>query len=116
MSLNGKYITGWGVNPTTSEFGDLFTFRLEMPEILGTKQFASNSSSVYPNPVNTILNISATEKINSIEVYNMNGQLLLSENSPNAITKIDMSSFQDGIYFVKTIADKGSKTHKVIKN
>jgi len=118
MSLDGRYVAGWGLNfDTNPMFGDTFAFRLELPETLGVKEeHTLGATNVYPNPVTDILNISTVEKINSIEVYNVRGQLLLSENSPNAITKIDMSSFQNGIYFVKTIADKGSKTHKVIKN
>ncbi len=118
MSLNGKYVSGWGLDYTTNPmWGDAFTFRLELPQALGVKEVHTlAATNVYPNPVNATLNISSVEKINSIEVYNMNGQLLLSEKSPNGITKVDFSSFQDGIYFVKTIADQGSKTHKVIKN
>ncbi|WP_186989854.1 T9SS type A sorting domain-containing protein [Constantimarinum furrinae] len=32
MSPNGKYIVGWGYDPTIGPWGDLFTFRLELPE------------------------------------------------------------------------------------
>jgi photosystem II stability/assembly factor-like uncharacterized protein len=116
MSLNGKYITGWGVDPTIGEWGDVITFRLELPETLASDQFtAANTGTVYPNPVSGILNINAPEKISRIEVYNVRGQLLLNENSQNSITKIDMESLANGIYFVKTYAGSACKTHKVIK-
>jgi hypothetical protein len=115
MSLNGKYITGWGVNPTIGEWGDVFTFRLEMPDALAVNQIAANIGSVYPNPVNNVLNINSPEKIQRIEVYNVEGQLLLNQDSQNSITKIDMSALSNGIYFVKTYAGNTYKTHKVIK-
>ncbi|HLA56345.1 MAG TPA: T9SS type A sorting domain-containing protein [Flavobacterium sp.] len=114
MSENGKYITGWGVNPTIGDFGDVFTFRLQLPDALGTNEFASNSSTVYPNPVNSILNIAGNDIITNVEVYNVRGQLLLSDKQ-NSIITIDMSTLANGIYFVKTYSDKGLKTHKVIK-
>lgn len=31
ISPNGKYIAGWGYDPTIGQFGDLFTFRLQLP-------------------------------------------------------------------------------------
>lgn len=31
ISANGQFITGWGYDPTIGPFGDLFTYRLEMP-------------------------------------------------------------------------------------
>lgn len=33
ISRNGKYITGWGYDPTIGAFGDLFTFRVQLPTI-----------------------------------------------------------------------------------
>lgn len=115
MSENGKYITGWGINFATSQWGDSFTFRLQLPDALGTGEFESNNTTVYPNPVNNTLNIGGTDSIDSVEVYNVRGQLLLSDKSPNSITTIDMSSLAKGIYFVKTYSGNLSKTHKVIK-
>ncbi|WP_309641505.1 T9SS type A sorting domain-containing protein [Flavobacterium sp.] len=115
MSLNGKYITGWGFNPTTSEFGDLFTFRIELPDTLAAASFTKENVTVYPNPVHNILNINTTSKINNIEVYNMNGQLLMNEHSQNAMTKIDLSALEAGVYFVKTNGNNESKTFKVVK-
>ncbi|RZJ32042.1 MAG: T9SS type A sorting domain-containing protein, partial [Flavobacterium sp.] len=114
MSENGKFITGWGVNPTIGDFGDSFTFRLLLPDELGIGQHVANNSSVYPNPVKGILNISSSDAIESVEVYNVGGQLLLSKKQ-NAITQLDMSMLSNGIYFVKTYANYAVKTHKVIK-
>jgi photosystem II stability/assembly factor-like uncharacterized protein len=115
MSMNAKYITGWGVNPNIGEFGEVFAFRLEMPDTLGNGQVQSNISTVYPNPVNATLNIKSDSTIDKVEVYNVNGQLLLEEKSAAGISSIDMSSLANGIYFVKTYANQQTKTHKVTK-
>ncbi len=113
MSENGKYITGWGVNPTVGDFGETFTFRLEMPDALGTNHFTANQSEVYPNPVRSILNISGSD-IDRVEVYNVSGQLLMSR-AGNPISEIDMSALSNGMYFVKTYANQQTNTHKVTK-
>jgi photosystem II stability/assembly factor-like uncharacterized protein len=33
ISSNGKYITGWGYDPTIGPWGDLFTYRVELPSV-----------------------------------------------------------------------------------
>jgi photosystem II stability/assembly factor-like uncharacterized protein len=115
MSANGKYITGWGVNPDIGEWGEVFTFRLEMPETLGQPDVAANISVVYPNPVNATLNIKSSQTIDAVQIYNVSGQLLLEEKSHNGISQIDMAALADGIYFVKTYAGRQVQTHKVTK-
>lgn len=59
--------------------------------------------SVYPNPVNAILNISIEKKITSYGIYNNLGQaveektLLFNTNS----IYVDVQDYPDGIYFIK---------------
>ncbi|MCB0464370.1 MAG: T9SS type A sorting domain-containing protein [Aequorivita sp.] len=33
ISSNGKYISGWGYDPTIGPWGDLFTYRVELPSV-----------------------------------------------------------------------------------
>ncbi len=33
ISSNGKYITGWGYDPTIGPWGDLFTYRVQLPSV-----------------------------------------------------------------------------------
>ena len=113
MSENGKYLSGWGVNPNIGEFGELFTFRLELPE-LAVGEFETESATVYPNPVRSNLTIASEESITMVEVFNVSGQLLMTETR-NGITSIDMSSLSNGVYFVKTHSGSISQTHKIIK-
>jgi hypothetical protein len=114
MSLNGKFLTGWGLDPTIGDFGATIAFRLELPQTLGVNGSTINSVTVYPNPVNTNFKIIGIETKDSIENYNVRGQLLLTQKS-HAITQVDLSTLSNGIYFVKTYAGNISKTHKVIK-
>lgn len=115
LSLNAKYITGWGVNPNIGEWGEIFTFRLEMPDMLGHAEVGANISTVYPNPVIDILNIQSEETIDNVGVYNISGQLLIDRKSPNGISQIDLSALSSGIYFVKIQANQQTKIHKITK-
>lgn len=112
MSLNGRFITGWGVNPTIGPWGELFTFRLELPENLGVASPVASTTSVYPNPVTDVLNI--PQEVESVEIYSISGQLI-STQKPDSTGQIDMSSLSQGIYLIKTIAAQQSFFHKIVK-
>ena len=68
---------------------------------LGTEVDTQNAFSFYPNPVLNDLNISfTTSRYRNINVYSINGQLLLSKNENALSVKIDLSNFKAGIYFL----------------
>jgi len=70
-----------------------------------------NTLNVYPNPTTNYLNIDSDANINSVAVYNIQGQLVLAQSGKNQIDKIDVSQLESGTYFLKT----GSSITKFIK-
>lgn len=70
---------------------------------------------LYPNPVKNTLHISNTTHIKSLEIYSIQGQVMLTQKSQ--FETVDMSQLQSGLYFVKlTDAANRSKTIKIAKN
>lgn len=68
---------------------------------------------VYPNPVNTILNIQSNSNIKSGVIYNVLGKKMSTINT----NSIDVSKFQSGIYILKLEDEFGNiSTKKWIKN
>jgi hypothetical protein len=65
------------------------------------------SIQVYPNPSSGVFMISAKT---NIEVYNLVGELVLTENKA---TSIDLTAAPKGMYFVKL---NGGRIEKLIKN
>lgn len=84
--------------------------------MLSTPGFETNNFTVYPNPVKNWLNISYTQNITSVEVFNLLGQNVIT-NTTNTTTKtqVDMSALAAGTYLVKVNTENGTKTMKVIK-
>ena len=69
--------------------------------------------SIYPNPTNGVLNINSSSTVSEITVYNNLGQLFLTSEEKN---QIDISTLNEGIYFVKISNQNGqTETKKVIK-
>ncbi len=77
----------------------------------------SNYFSLYPNPVNDILNINKKSdiEISSINIYNTLGQLVMTVANAKNINSIDVSNFSQGNYFVKINSDKGTSNTRFIK-
>ncbi|KOS06111.1 hypothetical protein AM493_08720 [Flavobacterium akiainvivens] len=76
--------------------------------------FNTANISFYPNPVNNTLNISATQNITAIEVYDIYGKLL-QHITADAVKQVDLSAYTNGIYLVKATAGNTTFTQKVIK-
>ena len=77
----------------------------------------SNYFSLFPNPVNNVLNINTKEsvKITSINIYNTLGQLVLVIPNAENTKTVDVSSLSSGNYFIKINSDKGTSNTKFIK-
>jgi hypothetical protein len=86
---------------------------------LGTQDFEfSDYFSVYPNPVNDILNINkkGSIEVQSIAVLDILGQLVIAVPNAQTISKVDVSKLVTGMYFLKMNTDKGTSNMKFIKN
>ncbi|MEI6851923.1 MAG: T9SS type A sorting domain-containing protein [Bacteroidota bacterium] len=69
---------------------------------------------LWPNPSDNIVNISS--EVNSeIEIYDLQGQLIKQLTTGSIQTVIDISSFSEGMYFVKIKTEAGYTLQKLIK-
>src|SRR4030042_2508908 len=69
----------------------------------GVEEYATTDGncSIYPNPVNDKLVISATDAINSISIYNLQGAAVLSRVVNGKTVELSLSNLNAGIYFIK---------------
>ena len=72
-------------------------------------------AAIFPNPANNELNVQATSAISNVEIMNVLGQSMGTQqvNSNNA--KLDISSLKPGTYFIRVTIDNASKVYKFIK-
>ena len=79
-----------------------------------TKPF-KNNFSLYPNPVDNVLNISVKNEmtINNLSITDLNGRLVSSSSS--AISSVDVSNLSSGVYFVSIETNEGKGTSKFVK-
>jgi hypothetical protein len=95
---------------TNSVYIDSIVFDNTAPA-LGTTDFgyANNTISLYPNPANDVLNVSSSNKISKIEVYDLLGRKVASKNNAS---DVNVAALGKGAYIVKVVKENGSVVAK----
>jgi len=101
-----------GNNRVSGAFVDLGCY--EFQDGVGIQYINQNLYlNIYPNPTTGQLNFNTNTQINTIEIYNLTGQKVLSFNNTNAI---NINELTNGIYMAKVFTANGSiATRKIIK-
>ncbi|HMI08668.1 MAG TPA: GEVED domain-containing protein [Flavobacterium sp.] len=83
--------------------------------MLKTSGFDAAHFEYYPNPVKDFLNLSYSQKISDVSVFNLLGQQVFSKTIGQNQSKIDLSALPKGAYLVRVNSESQMKTIKIIK-
>lgn len=96
---------------------DMFYFRLDDVSIsagTGINEITNNSVSVYPNPVNNVLNINTPSAIGKVKIINAVGQIVFENNIDASTYSINTSNFETGVYVLQIENETGVSMKKII--
>ena len=81
-----------------------------------TEDFNKVSFAAYPNPTQNKWNITASQSITSVQLFDVSGKQIktVQPNGLNAV--IDASGLSNGLYFANVQTENGSRTIKLVKN
>ena len=83
---------------------------------LSTHQVNFNTDiNIYPNPINSLLNIDAKENIQHIVIYDVTGKIVRAYEVYSNRVQLDLSALTKGFYFLKIDDNSGSQLKKFIK-
>jgi Zn-dependent metalloprotease len=76
-----------------------------------------DNTTIFPNPTTGKITVQSNSEITTLELYNVNGQLMKKQNTGQKNnSELDLSFYQSGIYILKiTLADKKILTRKIVK-
>jgi hypothetical protein len=80
----------------------------------GIEQESENSFSVYPNPARDILNIQSQSSAH-INLYSFSGQEIMSKSFAGGTIPVDLSSLENGVYFVLIQDSQHTQTYRIVK-
>ena len=86
--------------------------------IINNEQLIINNLSISPNPTSGKFRISSSGKVETIEVYNVLGEIVYFENQDSRIKNqdIDISNEPAGIYFVRIRTQDHIVVKKLVKS
>jgi hypothetical protein len=79
-----------------------------------TEERAEASLKLYPNPSNGQITIEQ-EGLQKVVVYNALGQVLLNKETSSDVLQLDLSSFENGLYWVKISSHNGIEIRTLVK-
>ena len=82
---------------------------------LGLEDVSLSNIWIYPNPTNAILNISFSQKIDSVIMSNALGQVVLKTEIGANEGRINIESFASGTYFLKILSGDNKAVFKILK-
>lgn len=84
--------------------------RIALDQSLNTPEVMTKAVSVYPNPVNSILNIT-TSDLENATIVDMAGRKVMESKN----TAINVGQLKSGVYILMVAIDGKTSTHKFVK-
>ena len=78
---------------------------------LAIVDLTKNRIQIYPNPAQDVLSIESQQPIESVKIYNLQGQLIKKDSS----NSVDVSQLTTGLYFAQVTVEGNTITKKFIK-
>ena len=95
---------------------DSFVLQTDSFKVEGTLGLGENEISdfeYYYNPFNDILNMSSSEKLSNIQIFNILGQKIIEEDINSYNHQINLGNLSTSIYFIKVESNNGVSTFKL---
>ena len=80
---------------------------VEIFDYTSVEENVADNAKVYPNPTSGKVTVKA-EAMRQIMIYNAIGQVVMIQHADNEEVIIDMSAFDNGVYFVNIMTEKGN--------
>jgi hypothetical protein len=77
-------------------------------------ELQTNTFSIYPNPSKGSFVIEINEEIDEITIFNTLGKIVLNIDKPTLKNSVDLSDFDNSIYYVSIKQNSHTITKKII--
>ncbi|MEY4904764.1 MAG: hypothetical protein RLZZ292_2579 [Bacteroidota bacterium] len=116
LKLSNVYqlkLEGAPTQGNTTVFFDNLYFYKGAP--LATEDFTTSNIKIYPNPVQNTLNITATNDITTLEIFNLLGQKILTTHPNTPTATLTTETFDTATYILNVTVDGKVVRSKLVK-
>lgn len=83
--------------------------------VLGVGDVVDSSFSVYPNPINDIIEIRAAQAVHHVRIHDLTGKEVLRAAPNQAHFTLNTSALGKGVYLLSVVSDGNESTAKLVK-
>ncbi len=101
-----------------TQYGETEDYMANIVESLGTENIQIENISIYPNPINNLLNVNVGSNSGlNYSIFNITGQIILKGMFTSSNNRVDFSDLSKGVYFLQVLDKQLNKqnTYKLIK-
>jgi beta-glucanase (GH16 family) len=102
------------IDPSFTESSMVIDYVRVYQNTLRVDDVFQNKLRVYPNPASNVIHISSEDQIDSVELFNTMGQLVI--NKSQEAKQLDIVNLNSGVYILKIYSKDFSTTRRVIIN
>lgn len=95
-------------------FDDL-TISILDDTVLNATDTVQDAFTLFPNPVQDRLTIKTTTTNYTVEIFNVQGQLVYKNENNSNNTSVNYSNFSNGIYLMRLTSQEATQTIKIVK-
>ena len=109
---SSPYVRDWGENDDDENSVEILeeTGEKTMQDNVNSGLYEQSSVNIYPNPTSGSITVSGNDIIENVFVYDYRGTPIHTYNNDTNTITIDLSSYQDGLYIIKTQNRNGYTT------
>jgi len=91
-------------------------FRVDLYSVLSINNLQlTEGFTFYPNPVENVLNVSAKNNIEKLQIVNMLGQVIKTARPNSTVYALDFSELNTGVYFVRATVNGVQGIFRIVK-
>ena len=109
-----KFRTGFNKKTIAIDNCGLIVYNEDgIPVSVSEKTVYQNWVNVFPNPTTDVVNLSSKYTIRSVKIIDLQGRVIETTNRNSH--SINLTGFNNGLYFLRIDTDKGLVVKKIIK-
>jgi hypothetical protein len=108
--VDGYDYTSFGGGAATGDFCLTVT-----QTFVGVSEIEAVQVALFPNPANEVVNVRASEMINSVAVYNVLGELVMTTNPRNMNAVLNIAALEVGVYTIQVATANGTAVQRFVK-
>ncbi|MCB0807322.1 MAG: T9SS type A sorting domain-containing protein, partial [Bacteroidales bacterium] len=81
--------------------------------LVGIEENLADMFEIYPNPASSFVNVKADFTIESYELLNNAGQVIMAERADATSFRVNVAQYENGIYYIKLYTEQGVTLRKI---